>query len=369
MKRSTCTAGDLIAILDHARRMVEQRRIRPLVVYIARMIFKLIPADRCMVALYAQDGAPLVQIVRDHRGLLPGGADQICRAIFERVRISMAPLQISDALALPPQAEAHGPPGRALRSVLCAPLISSGKAVGMIAVEHRLPHRQFHEDYLIPMLLLSHQLEAALAHAQAYEALETQIAERTQALEALNAQLGRLVRDLREQAVRDSLTGLYNRRHCSDYLGRLFELSRRYQRPLCVACIDIDDFKQINDSIFHTGGDRVLVAVAQVLQDTCRSPDTAARTGGEEFLVIMPELSLPAAFSQANRLRAAIEQHAWHAIAPSLQVTVSIGVAEAGSCASAQELLHCADISLYTAKRMGKNRVVASNAPAGPPHD
>ncbi|GAB4129742.1 MAG: hypothetical protein OHK0050_43770 [Roseiflexaceae bacterium] len=140
----------------------------------------------------------------------------------------------------------------------------------------------------------------------------------------------------------------------------LFERAQQKQAPLTLACLDIDHFKQINDSVFHTGGDQVLRSFAEVLQQHIRETDSIARIGGEEFALLLPHTDLQQAIQLCERLRQRIANHDWQTIAPNLKVTVSIGLAEAGSYQSAQELLHHADTRLYIAKRLGRNQVVAA---------
>lgn len=177
---------------------------------------------------------------------------------------------------------------------------------------------------------------------QSEQALQAQL----QAVQALQAQLT-------EQANRDPLTGLYNRRYLSDTLQREFDRCARAVQPIAVLMIDIDHFKQINDRHGHTVGDRVLQDVATLLQHDVRSSDVVCRYGGEEFLVLLPEMSGNAALARAEwyRLRASSMG------ALGLDVTLSIGVAcnEAMEI-SPQRLIDQADGALYRAKLAGRNR-------------
>lgn len=161
---------------------------------------------------------------------------------------------------------------------------------------------------------------------------------------------------LRQQALEDPLTQLYNRRYLTQYLESELARARRYSLPLSLILIDIDDFKQVNDSFSHRIGDQVLVTVAQLLQQVSRRSDVLVRQSGDEFLLIAPETPPSHAYEVAERTRIAIAEHPWHTIAPQLAITVSVGVAD---LLRDDDLLDSADRRLYQAKRAGKNRLAA----------
>ncbi|RSM46765.1 GGDEF domain-containing protein [Actinoplanes sp. ATCC 53533] len=162
----------------------------------------------------------------------------------------------------------------------------------------------------------------------------------------------------REQARRDPLTGLRNRRYVDEQLPLLIGETGR---PLAVAIVDLDHFKRINDLFSHHTGDRVLVRVAELLEAELTAAAPAgfvARLGGEEFLVVLPGISASAAAEHLDRIRKTLRDHDWRTTANGLSVTVSIGVAEATTRTTQAELLACADRHLYTAKRGGRDQVV-----------
>ncbi len=174
----------------------------------------------------------------------------------------------------------------------------------------------------------------------------------------------RLIDDLRQLASRDELTGLYNRRVMNDLLREEAERHQRYGRPAALVMLDVDHFKLINDCYGHLVGDEVLRWLAQLIHDTIRTVDAAARYGGEELAIILREMDGRQALRVAERVR--------HRVAASpfiyqrhdgpplrVPVTVSLGVAgmpEDGVSAAA--LIATADQSLYAAKRRGRNRAV-----------
>src|SRR5690606_18750102 len=160
--------------------------------------------------------------------------------------------------------------------------------------------------------------------------------------------------DLREQASRDPLTRLYNRRFgeqrllacCSDAAERRAELS--------LMICDIDHFKSINDTFGHAAGDLSLQVCSRIIQSSVRQTDIAVRWGGEEFLVILPDCDLDAAATLAERIRCNLGNEA---ISGVRSLTVSIGVASLAAGESQTQALARADKALYQAKRNGRNRV------------
>ncbi|WBO24285.1 sensor domain-containing diguanylate cyclase [Sphingomonas abietis] len=170
---------------------------------------------------------------------------------------------------------------------------------------------------------------------------------------------------LRTQALRDPLTGLYNRRYMEDILDRSINLSERNGSPLSAVMIDLDHFKLLNDEHGHALGDAVLREVAGAIVGAIRPCDVACRYGGEELLVILPDCSLEDAVLKANVLRTRIEGLSEN---HGCRITASFGVAAMpDNAAKAGDLLGAADAALYTAKQEGRNRVVA--APSRPESD
>ena len=167
-------------------------------------------------------------------------------------------------------------------------------------------------------------------------------------------------RRLRLLAMTDPLTGLANRRH-TDYRGsEAFKLARLSGQPFCVLAIDIDHFKQVNDTHGHAIGDAVLQRVGRECQRTLRKLDLMGRIGGEEFTGLLPETAEPAARFVAERLRTGVEGLDLDDVAPGLRVTISLGVAQMrdGDTDFASVLAR-ADSAMYRAKQSGRNRVVS----------
>lgn len=174
-----------------------------------------------------------------------------------------------------------------------------------------------------------------------------------------------LQQQLREQATRDPLTGLYNRRYLNSTMERELARCKRDGQPLAVVMIDIDYFKKINDTYGHPAGDEVLRNLGAMLGSMARAADLACRYGGEEFLLLMPTMTLQPARVRADELRAAFGATVVEFGDFRLQATLSIGIAvypDHGS--SANELINCADRALYRAKLSGRDQVqVARQTP------
>jgi diguanylate cyclase (GGDEF)-like protein len=165
-------------------------------------------------------------------------------------------------------------------------------------------------------------------------------------------------RRMRSLAMTDDLTGLPNRRHILEYLDEQRKASVDGDAPLALIAFDIDHFKRINDVHGHAGGDRVLASVSRIIAPHLRSSDRLGRVGGEEFLVVLPDTSLPDAHMVAERLRTIIESTALEGLPNDLRMTASFGVAKRLINDDAKTILKRADDALYRAKREGRNRVV-----------
>lgn len=165
------------------------------------------------------------------------------------------------------------------------------------------------------------------------------------------------------EANTDGLTGLANRRHAEHVLEEEVERAERYGRPLSVLLFDLDHFKNVNDAFGHEAGDRVLSEIRELLAQRLRDSDLLARWGGEEFLLIAPEMRRPEAARLAERLRRLIEVHEF-GIGTSL--TASFGVAERRAHETAAELVRRADEGMYASKRDGRNTVRLAAGPGEP---
>jgi diguanylate cyclase (GGDEF)-like protein len=163
---------------------------------------------------------------------------------------------------------------------------------------------------------------------------------------------------LRNISTVDPVTGLHNRRWLNDMFIRQIDRCTRSRQPVCLAMVDLDRFKSVNDNYGHQAGDRVLAQVGRVMQRQLRPSDLVARYGGEEFALLLPETALQEAVAALERLRLAIGQ-CQTAVAQraTIRVSVSIGIAQWRDGWSLDDLIQAADQALYAAKQSGRNRI------------
>ena len=184
--------------------------------------------------------------------------------------------------------------------------------------------------------------------------------ERAQATEAEIVKLHMELDRVSAQARHDPLTGALNRKGLDEALNREVSAMRRKDTPLCVALLDIDNFKKINDTLGHTTGDQALAHLAQVARESMRPQDTLARYGGEEFVILLPDTPLESGIEAMRRLQRELTKKYFLAGAEKLLITFSAGVAQLGPDEDNATAIKRADQAMYTAKRAGKNRVLGA---------
>jgi len=172
-------------------------------------------------------------------------------------------------------------------------------------------------------------------------------------LEAKLEQMSELVRE-------DQLTGSLNRRGLDDVFERELARSERRSSPLCIAMLDLDDFKKINDHYGHTAGDEALIDLVRVIKETLRTMDVIARFGGEEFLIVLPDTPLAEAVQTITRLQRELTKQIFMHNHTRLLMNFSSGVALRAEKEDPQSMIKRADASLYAAKKAGKNRVISA---------
>jgi len=235
---------------------------------------------------------------------------------------------------------------------VCIPLVANGDTFGTLSIQN--------DDPLSPVSgpdpdssVLARRLQLA---ATAAEHIAVAIAN-------LN-----LRESLRVQAVRDPLTGLYNRRYMQEFLDRELLLARRKRRPLAVMMLDLDYFTRYNDNFGHSAGDQALAAVGETLLRCVRAEDVVCRYGGEEFALILPECSLRQATVRAEEICRRIRENRAQPDHQPGALTVSIGVAAFDETTDRVDLLlKFADDALYQAKHAGRNRVIVARPAAALP--
>ncbi|MDR3707615.1 MAG: sensor domain-containing diguanylate cyclase [Capsulimonadaceae bacterium] len=322
----------------------------------------LVLCDRVRIWLY-NDGDTLLECVREHPSRHNGSSlgsvrrmgEELVGRVAERKSAMIVPDARRDArhslYALNERQKSQVGP----ISQLMVPLVANNETLGVIEFERRQ-----------------------------WGAFGNADRERIQCLATLVAMgLSNIRRhqDVVQLAVTDGLTGLYNKRHIMSILQDEIRRAERYGHTLSILMMDLDNFKQYNDTYGHVQGDVMLTQLAKIIQDSIRASDHAGRYGGEEFIVIMPETSKQAARLTADRMRQSIETTPFpgRSRAPEtlpasmadcfpetadnwVSKTISIGVANYPSDAQeARLLVGLADDALYQAKRLGRNRVVSAN--------
>lgn len=239
--------------------------------------------------------------------------------------------------------------GKDTRSVLCAPMVAGKKVYGILHMTSRYPNAFDQEDATLAKAI-GEQIGLALERAQLFE-------------------------EISQLAITDEMTGLYNTRHLKRVLGEEIKRSVRYKRPFSFIMLDIDYFKNYNDRLGHLRGDEVLRLIANILQQNTREVDVVFRYGGEEFSVIIPEVSKEEAYTMAERIRRVVQDYVFpfEEEQPGGNLTVSMGIAcFPDDAEDAEEIIDNADRALYRAKTGGRNRVClydpALDGHTFPPH-
>jgi diguanylate cyclase (GGDEF)-like protein len=225
--------------------------------------------------------------------------------------------------------------GDAPDTYLCIPMVAQGETIGFLYIEAPAPSA---------VLLIEQRIEGIRQLLQLTGMAIASLQLRTK---------------LENQSIRDALTGLFNRHFMQIALERELALAYRRSNQLAVMMLDVDHFKRFNDRFGHAAGDAVLKAVASVFQSSIRAEDIACRYGGEEFSIIMPDISPIGALDRAETVRAAIANLNWGPDTTPGDITISIGVAMYPSDGTDGEyLLKVADQALYRAKHAGRNQVI-----------
>jgi len=224
-------------------------------------------------------------------------------------------------------------PTATLKSHLTLPLAGEGEISGCISLNSDQPNA-FDAQDLQFFSVIGYQMEAGLKHFQRLSSIKN-------------------------IAIYDTLTNLYNRRYFEERLGVEVQKAFHSGAFLSLVMVDIDHFKKVNDTLGHPAGDRVLSEIASLLKNSVRKKDTVARYGGEEFILILPEANLEASFMIAERIRRLIEKTPMETGQAQINSTVSIGISNFPSHQprSKEELVKMADLALYEAKGGGRNRV------------
>lgn len=202
---------------------------------------------------------------------------------------------------------------------------------------------------------------------EVFNTMVTRLRSDREELARINVRLSDKNEELRTLSTTDSLTGLYNRRHFMETLANEVVRAGRFKHTLSVMMIDVDHFKKFNDTSGHQAGDALLKKIGGIFKDSIRSIDYAGRYGGDEFIILLPEVGSPRALEVADRLRQRVAVETPTSEAEGIPVTLSIGVAEFPTHGETREaIIASADSALYHAKRSGRNRVVLAGPDVQP---
>jgi len=251
------------------------------------------------------------------------------------------------------------------------------------SLKFEIKPRLYQRSWFIPVVVIALALflySVYRARVRQLEARELELSgivdERTRALseknielEKLNLRISQQSEAFEQQARTDSLTGLPNRRSMDEKLQEAFKTAVSGEQPLCFALLDVDHFKQVNDSYSHDVGDQALKVIAETMKRVMgvehagkwaglRGDELTARWGGEEFALLFPDQDLESARAKCEKIRLAIQAIDCNFFAPGLKLAVSIGISERTGLSHHEKLASKADVKLYEAKRNGRNRVV-----------
>jgi diguanylate cyclase (GGDEF)-like protein len=220
-------------------------------------------------------------------------------------------------------------------NLLCVPLKVYEETIGVINMSNKKNNKTFTKEDLKIILTLADQAAVAINNARLYE-----------------------------MAVTDGLTKLFIRRHFLQSLDTELRRSQRYGHPLSLMMIDIDHFKNLNDTYGHQAGDLVLAEVSKIFRKSIRSTDIAARYGGEEFCILLPETPISGVLVIGERLRKEVEKSVFNYHGVEIKCTISLGSAtfpvDAGD---PQDLIRKADLALYQSKNGGRNKLTTFSKP------
>lgn len=365
----------LLHVLHVSSRMTEMRALEPLLHYVVDEAIKLAGAERGYIVLLRPDQSLDLRVQRDQQGNdTDYGPEQISMTVFQQVITTGEPVVLTSAMDDAKFNHAHSVQNLRLRSLMCAPLVAQGQAIGALYVENRSLRGRFKEADLPPLGLFANQAAVAIANAALHEKLEAKVAERTSelqlALEQLrteNAERQQIAEELRWLASFDALTGVLNRRFFLEQAQMQFALARRNHTPFSVMMLDLDRFKQINDRYGHVVGDATLKHFSTLCVTNTPECSLIGRLGGEEFAIVLPGSDHMSAIAVGERIRTYCATTPTMINHRGIPVTVSVGIATLGpkDC-TFDALLERADEYMYTAKRRNGNAVITVDSVALP---
>lgn len=217
-------------------------------------------------------------------------------------------------------------------------------------------------DYFLTIPLVVEKNLTVLKLMRENEQLQLQLKQSFDEVNQKNKQLNDALRRVEEMAATDALTGLCNRRHLSAMMNQLFAEAERYRTDLACVMIDLDGYKQLNDSLGHQMGDQILVEVGAIIRGSIRRSDLGARYGGDEFVLLLPHSDSNEAAKLVTRVRDEFKLRSNQATGGARTLSMSIGISSMlnNHPASADELIALADAALFASKQAGRDRITIS---------
>lgn len=332
-------------ILGMARTVISQLDLEKTLAVVLRKSMEVTKTKAGSIALYHAETRTFR--IHAHRGfsrhflagrewtVRPGG---LTARVLRRRSVSVITNTTHSAFFSNPLAVAEG-----IKSLVCVPLVYQREVVGILYVDDFTP-RKFSKEDLQELEILASFATIAIRHARTH-------------------------REVAHRAITDSLTGLFNRGYFEQILSREFHRSERYGKPFSLALVDVDDFKQFNDRFGHQAGDEALAALGAAIRQSVRSTDLAARYGGDEIVIILPETRIEKAYSLfAGRVKSDIENGFRALTAGRYQLTVTMGIAAyPADGTTARELVLAADMAMLDAKKHKDRRVIGCTRPVSLP--
>lgn len=358
----------LLQVLQVSQSMATMHVLERLLNYVVDEAIRLMGAERGYLILVDANGLPDFRVQRDNQGQdTRHGLDQISMTVFQQVMTTHEPLVLIDASTDHNFQLAQSVQNLRLRSLMCAPLLVQGKAIGAIYVENRSLRGRFKDENLVPLGLYANQAAVAIENAALHEALEAKVVERTASLQHALAQLTaemaerqRVEEELRRLATFDTLTGALNRRCFYEQGEAQLALAKEERAFLSVLLFDLDRFKQVNDRYGHVAGDAILKNFAALCRTSGYGEHLFGRLGGEEFALLLPYCDDQAAAIIGERLCIQCATMMTIVNQQPVTVTVSVGAATVDSAdLTFDTLLDRADRAMYFTKRRGGNAVTS----------
>lgn len=218
-------------------------------------------------------------------------------------------------------------------------------------------------DYFFTIPLVVEKNLTVVKLMRENEQLQVDLRRSLEEVKLTNGQLNAALKRVEEMAATDALTGLCNRRHLSLVIGQLFAEASRYNTELACAMIDLDGYKQLNDTLGHQMGDQILVAVGEIVRGNIRKADVGARYGGDEFVLLLPRSDSNEAMRLVTRIREEFRSRSRDLTGWETGLSMSVGIASIGDNQprNADELIAAADAALFASKQNGRDRITISD--------